>query len=249
MPSQRKSLRIRNMRISKSFIVLLALLLVSVGSAALVRAQEPASQERIATFKKTLHQSQVQLRNYEWIETTTVMLKGEVKSQKQNRCYYAADGKIQKVAIGSSPAPAQPSGGRLKRRIVAKKTEEMSQYMKDAVELVHRYVPPSPEMIQFAKDNGKAKFGVMEPNKVIQFNLNDIVKTGDLMSATLDIQANAILEIGVSTYLEDAQDGVKLAVLFKRLPDGTSYSSQTTLDARAKDIKVVVENSGHRKMN
>ncbi len=237
------------MRISKASIVLVGLLLVSVGSATLVSAQEPATQERIAAFKKALQQSQSQLRSYEWIETTTVMLKGEVKSQKQNRCYYGADGKIQKLAIGSSPAPAQPSGGRLKRRVVAKKTEEMSEYMKDAVELVHRYVPPSPEMIQFAKDNGKAKYGVMEPNKVIQFSLNDIVKTGDLMSATIDIQANSILEIDVSTYLEDAKDGVKLAVLFQRLPDGTSYSGRTTLDARSKDIKVVVENSGHRKMN
>lgn len=237
------------MRISKTFIVLVSFLLVSVGSATLVSAQEPASQERIATFKKTLQQSQAQLRKYEWIETTTVMLKGEVKSKTQNRCYYGADGKIQKVAIGTSPAPAQPSGGRLKRRIVAKKTEEMSQYMKDAVELVHRYVPPSPEMIQFAKDNGKAKYGVMEPNKVVQFSLNDIVKTGDLMSATIDIRANSILEMDVSTYLEDAKDGIKLVVLFKRLPDGTSYSSLTTLDARSKDIKVVVENSGHRKMN
>jgi len=225
------------------------LVVLTMGFAIGANAQEPASQERIAAFKKTLQQSQAQLRSYEWIETTTVMLKGEVKSQKQNRCYYDANGKVQKVAIGSPSASAQPSGGRLKRRIVAKKTEEMTQYMKDAVELIHRYVPPQPEMIQFAKDNGKAKYGVMEPNKVIQLSLNDIVKTGDLMSATVDIQSNSILGIDVSTYLEDAQDGIKLAVVFKRLPDGTSYSGQTTLDARSKDIKVVVENSGHRKLN
>jgi hypothetical protein len=30
------------------------------------------------------------------------------------------------------------------------------------------------------------------------------------------------------------------------LPDGTSYIAQTTLDAKAKNIRVVVENSGHR---
>lgn len=137
----------------------------------------------------------------------------------------------------------------MKRRVVAKKTDEMTDYMQRAVELIHRYVPPEPEMIQFAKDNGKAQFGVMEPNKVIQLNLHDIIKVGDLMSATLDIVANSILEIAVSTYLEDAQDGIKLAVQFQRLPDGTEFSGRTTLDAKAKNIKVVVENTGHRKMN
>lgn len=211
-------------------------------------AQEQASQERIAAFKKTLQQNQAQLRRYEWIETTTVMLKGEVKSQKQNRCYYGADGKVQKVEI-SATAPSQPSGGRLKRKIVAKKKEEMSDYMKQAVDLVHRYVPPDPAMIQFAKDKGKAHFDVFEPNKVIRLNLNDIIKVGDLMSATLDVQANVILNIDVSTYLDDAQDGIKLAVAFQQLPDGTNYSGRTTLDAKAKDIKVLVENTGHRAMN
>lgn len=211
--------------------------------------QQPASQERVAAFKKTLQQNQVRLRGYEWIETTTVMLKGEVKSQKQNRCYYGADGKVQKVQISSSPAAGEPSGGRLKRRIVAKKKEEMTDYMERAVSLIHRYVPPEPEMIQFAKDNNKAHFDVFEPNKVIRLNLNDIIKVGDLMTATLDVQANVILNIDVSTFLEDAQDGIKLAVAFQQLPDGTNYSGRTTLDAKSKDIKVIVENTGHRKAN
>ena len=232
----------------KRFINMAWAAALSIAACTLVSAQEPAVQERVAAFKQTLQKDQTQLRSYEWIETTTVMLKGEVKSQKQNRCYYGADGKIQKVQISASPQ-SQPSGGRLKRRIVAKKTGEMTDYMHQAVELIHKYVPPEPGMIQFAKDNGKAKVGVMEPDRVIQLNLNDIIKVGDLLSATLDIKANAILQIDVSTYLEDAQDGINLAVEFQRLPDGTGYSGRTTLDAKAKDIKVVVENSGHRKLN
>lgn len=37
-----------------------------------------------------------------------------------------------------------------------------------------------------------------------------------------------------------------LKVGFGRLPDGASYTAQTTLDAKAKNISVVVQNSGHR---
>jgi hypothetical protein len=39
---------------------------------------------------------------------------------------------------------------------------------------------------------------------------------------------------------------VTLDVRYARLPDGTSYIAQTTLEAAAKNIKVVVQNSGHR---
>jgi len=39
---------------------------------------------------------------------------------------------------------------------------------------------------------------------------------------------------------------VTLNVRFAALSDGTSYTAQTALEAKAKNIRVVVENSGHR---
>ena len=41
-------------------------------------------------------------------------------------------------------------------------------------------------------------------------------------------------------------DAVTLAVKFGALSDNTGYTAQTTLEAKAKNIRVVVENSGHR---
>ena len=52
--------------------------------------------------------------------------------------------------------------------------------------------------------------------------------------------------LSVATYLEKPEDAVTLAVRFGTLADGTSYTAQTTLDAKAKNIRVVIENSGHR---
>jgi predicted transposase YdaD len=82
----------------------IALLLASV----LVAAQGQAPQERVAALKQSLQESHAKLRTYEWIETTAISLKGEEKSRKQNRCYYGADGKVQKVPIDGGAAPAQP---------------------------------------------------------------------------------------------------------------------------------------------
>lgn len=216
-----------------------------------IMAQETEQQKRVAAFKQAVQQSMAGLRKYEWIETTTVMLKGEVKSQKQNRCYYGSDGKIQKVAVGEADSPPQEQskgrrGGRLKGRIIAKKKEEMTDYMKQAVDLVHQYIPPDPALIQYSKDAKKVVVESVDPNRVVRVSFHDFIKAGDLLSATLSIQPNAILDVNVSTWLESHTDGITLVVSFSQLPDGTSYSSRTTLDAKSKNIKVVVENSGHR---
>ena len=42
--------------------------------------QESEKEQRVATFQQAVQQSMAGLRKYEWIETTTVSLKGEVKS-------------------------------------------------------------------------------------------------------------------------------------------------------------------------
>jgi hypothetical protein len=214
--------------------------------------QGSEQEQRVATFKQAVQQSMAGLRKYEWIETTTVSLKGEVKSQKQNRCYYGADGRIQKVPIGeaASPPQEQPAGrrGRIKSRIIAKKKGEMTDYMKQAVSLVHQYVPPDPALIAYSKDTKKVAVEPVEPSRVVRVTFHDFIKAGDLLSATLNIQSNAILDINVSTWLESQQDGITLAVGFSQLPDGTSYSSRTILDAKSKNIKVVVENSGHHQL-
>lgn len=140
-------MRNRNKKLKLLPALLLGLLLIP----AVALGQETEQQQRVANFKQAVQQSMSGLRKYEWIEPTTVSLKGKVKSQKQNRCYYGADGRIQKVPIGEPAAPPQePSrgrGGRIKSRIVAKKTGEMTDYMKQAADLVHQYVPPDPALM------------------------------------------------------------------------------------------------------
>ena len=66
---------------------------------ALLLAQQPAPPEKVAAGKQSFQESQAKLRQFEWIETTAVSYKGEVKSKKQNRCYYGADGVLQKVPV------------------------------------------------------------------------------------------------------------------------------------------------------
>src|ERR1044071_7460717 len=71
----------------------------------------PTPQERAAALKQSMQESQAKLRQYEWTETTVVSLKGEEKARTQKRCYYGADGKVQKVPMGDAPAAKQPAAG------------------------------------------------------------------------------------------------------------------------------------------
>src|SRR5678815_6169811 len=75
--------------------------------AAHVGAQAPPSPDQmVATLKQNLAESQKRLSQYEWVETTTIRLKGEQKSSKQQRVYYGAEGKLTKTPMGETPAQA-----------------------------------------------------------------------------------------------------------------------------------------------
>jgi hypothetical protein len=91
-------------------------------------AQQPpdaaaGKKDHAAAVKESLQQSMATLRQYQWVETTVVSMKGEEKSRTQNSCYYGADGKLQKVPVA---APAQDEGKKkrgLRGKIVENKKE------------------------------------------------------------------------------------------------------------------------------
>jgi hypothetical protein len=209
--------------------------------------QQPGTSERAAMLKATVAASQAVLRQYEWIETTVVSLKGEEKSRKQARCYHGADGGVQRVEIGASPEPEKKRG--LRGRIAAKKKEELTDSMKSAVNLVRSYVPPSPAKIQAAREAGRVTIEVLDPGKRARLNFRDYGKQGDNLGVEVDLVSNRPLALKVATYLEDATDVVTLDVRMGQLNDGTTYPADVTLNAKTKDLTVNVQNTGYRKAN
>ena len=228
-------------------ICLLGAVLVSGGRIAGAQALQPSLPERIAALKTTLAASRANLRHYEWIETTIVSLNGEEKSRKQQRCYYGADGVLQKVVIDASPPPATKPG--LRGRIIANKKAELTDYMQNAVRLVKSYVPPDPSKIQAVKDAGKVGIDVLEPGKRALINFRDYEKAGDNLGVEIDLANNRIARVTVSTYLDSSADVVTLNAAMGQLDDGTAYASNITLNAQAKNLAVTVQNTGYRRTN
>jgi hypothetical protein len=230
-----------------------------LGIAPVLNAQQPApaAKDAVAALKQSLAQGQALIRKYEWVETTIISLKGEEKARKQNRVYYGADGKLQKTPIGEAAAPKEQasagrSGGRgrgkIKEQIVENKKEDMQEYMQKAVALVHEYLPPKPELIQAAKDAGRVTPQPQGAGRV-KLEIAQYLQPGDKLSIDVDAAGSKLLGVAVDTYLEKKDDPVTLAVQMATLPDGAFYAAQTTLDAKAKNIRVVIQNSGYRPLS
>ncbi len=227
-------------------ICLLVGMLAGWGIAA-AQAPPPSLQERVTAIKTAFAVSQANLRQYEWIETTVVSLNGEEKSRKQQRCYYGADGVLQKVLVDVSPPPATKPG--LRGRIIANKKAELTDYMQSAVGLVKSYVPPDPARIQAVKDAGNVTIQVLDPGKRAQINLHDYQKPGDNLAIVINLANNVVAQVGVSSYLDGPSDVVTLDAKMGQLNDGTIYTSDITLNGAAKNLTVTVQNTGYRKTN
>jgi hypothetical protein len=221
----------------------LSILLILLCAAA--QAQQPGAAERVDALKANLAASQAALRHYQWIETTNISLNGEVKSSVQKRCYYGVDGVLQKVEVSASSQAAPPPG--LRGRIAANKKEELTTYMQSAVALVKSYVPPDPAKIQAVKDAGDVSLQLAGSGAEVKLAFANYEKPGDSLDVSLNLANNQMTGLSVASYLDDPSDAVNLGVIMSALPDGTVYASETTLDAPAKNLTVVVQNSGYLK--
>ena len=212
-------------------------------------APPPAAtgQDRVAALKQSLASSAAALRKYEWMETTVVSMKGEEKSRKQNRCYYGADGKVQKVPVESAPAaPAKEKRG-VRGKVVANKKEEISDSMKEAIGLVKSYVPPDPARIQAAKDAGKVAVNPPDAQGKVQVVIKDYLKAGDSLSIDLNAAANTLAGLTVATFTDKEKNAVGLKVSMGALADGTTYPANIALDVKEQNMNVAITNTGYKK--
>jgi hypothetical protein len=209
------------------------------------QALQQEIQQKLATVKESVARNKASLRQYTWTEQDQILYKGEVKKTTQYICRYGADGKVQKTQLGQ-PAPEKHKRG-LRGKIVEEKTDEMKDYMQRAVALIHNYVPPSPEQMEAARQNGNVMVGGAGPGQ-IQLQLKNYVKQGDSMSFVFNQSTKSLTSVNVNSYLDDAKDAVSLQVTFQLLPDGTNYAANTVLNAPAKSIQVNLQNTNYQKL-
>ena len=221
-----------------------ALLVPLVAVAVTAQAQQPSpQQEKVAAFKQAQAANTAALKKYAWQETTQLALKGDVKSTTTSNCQYgAASGKPACTPAGPPP-PQKEEGGRLKERVVEKKTDEMKAYMDSVKTLIGMYVPPSSEKIEAAMKSGNLSITPDPATGNNRFTITNYAQKGDALNITVNPTTHLIQAVNVDTWLNDPSAKVTLAVTYATLPGGASYAAQKVINATAKSITVTVTSS------
>jgi hypothetical protein len=210
-----------------------------------VVAQNAAVQARLAEIKQASAANKEALSHYTWQESQTISIKGEVKKQQQYLVRVGPDGQQQKSEINAQPA-AQPSGGRLKQHIVAKKTAEFKDYGEQIADLARQYTQPDPSRLQQALQQGNVSLQLGGDESQVTLTIKNYIKPNDSVTLVFSKQQKAIQSIRVATYLDDPKDAVTIAAQFAKLPNGINHVSGTQINGASKQLTVVTQNSNYQ---
>ncbi len=222
---------------------MMSIITVAVLAAVPTFPQNPDLQQKLAAVKQAAAENKQRLLQYQWIETTQLTLKGDPKPPTKNLCQYGPGGTVQKTQIGVAP---EPSGGRMKQRIVKKKKAEIQDYMQDVKSVLSLYLPPDPQRMQMAYQAGKVFFNPIPGG--MNLVMMNYAQPNDKMTITFDTATKKITGLSINTYMGQEKDAVTLQVQMGSLPDGTNYELQTVLTATAKQLVVTTTNSNFQKL-
>jgi hypothetical protein len=221
----------------------LAIALVTVAGALVVSAQNPELQQKVAEVKEAMAANKQALAQYTWQEQVTVSLKGDVKKQEHFQVRLGPDGKPQKQSLDAPQAPAAPSGGRVKQRVIEKKKDEYKDYVDQIKALIQQYVPPDKDMLGQAAQKGNIALGPAGAPGQYRLVLTNYVKQGDNMTLVFDKGRKALVGVTIASYLSDPKDAVNVSVTYAAIPGGPNHVASQSIDGVSKQLTIVIANS------
>jgi hypothetical protein len=223
----------------------IALAGVVVLNGAIATAQSPQMVEKLMAIKTAMDANKQRLAQYTWQESETISIKGEVKDTKIYQVQMV-NGQQQKTLVNNEQAQSGGREGRLKERIIEKKTEEYEQYGQQIGALAKQYTAPNPEALMQAKQAGNISLQLGA--STVSLVIKNYVKQGDSMTMTVSEQTHSPVSVQVNSYLNDPSDAVTINAQFARLPDGTNHVASTLINGVSKELTVNEVNSNYQKM-
>jgi len=212
----------------------------------LLRSQTPvaseALQQKTQAMQQAAAQNEQKLHQYQWIETTTVTLKGTPRPPKQSICRYSPYGTLVKTPIGAQGGLPPVSGGPVRRHIAEKKIEEAQEELAATRGLTELYLPLNPTALKQALQTRRIDLE-HEPTGGNALVINDFAKPGDRLRLDIDTATLQIRRITVRSYFSSPTDAFTATVQFSALEDGVTYPSITTIDAPAKKLSITTVSS------
>lgn len=186
-------------------------------------------------------------RQYTWKSRTELKLKGESKSVKLEQVRYDANGQLLKTPIDTGAQQAQqPSGGRLKQRVIAKKKEEFGELIKGLAGLVTSYAHMPQDKMQAFTQNATFKPGQGQDAGAIQIAGQPGIAAGDSLTLWVDKSTMLFNRIAINSVYD--KEPVTVGAAYATTPTGLNYMAKATVDYPSKGVQLIVDNYEYKSL-
>jgi len=186
------------------------------------------------------------LKAFSYQQRMQLQVKGETKKVTLNQMNYDINGNQQKTLLSEQPgAESQPTGGRLKRRIVAKKKGEFKEMMEEIAALVKSYTELPPEQLQAALKQASFSPGEGDMAGSVQITMRNVLHSGDSMTIWIDRTAMLYRRAVIATAYEG--NPVTTTANYAMLPGGQVYMGQAILNYPKKQVVVEIDNLNYQR--
>jgi hypothetical protein len=167
-----------------------------------------------------------------------VSVKDEVKQTTVYRVQLGSDGKPVKSVL------SQSSGGGTQRRfgIRHRVEQDYKQYAQSVGALAQIYTQLNPSVIKQLYAQGRLS---LRPagSGYAQIVMSGYLKPGDSVVLTRTSSPKELVGYNVSSYLSEPSDAVTIQAHFGRLPDGTRYVSNVTVNGQSMSLAIAQQSS------
>lgn len=186
------------------------------------------------------------LRAFSYQQRMQLQLKGETKKVTLNQMTYDINGNLQKTLLSEQPpAGAQPSGGRIKRRVVARKTGEFKEMMDEIAALVKSYTELPPERLQASLKEAAFSAGQGDMDGSVQIVMQNVIQKGDSITIWIDRTTMLYRRALIATTYEG--NPVTTTANYATLTSGEGHMAQAILNYAKKEVVVQIDNSDYQR--
>jgi hypothetical protein len=192
------------------------------------------------------------LKAFVWQQRMQLQLKGETKKTTLNQLNYDVGGNLQKTLLSEQPPPdaaPPPTGGgrlrgRIKQKVVAKKTGEFKELMDGIASLVKSYTELQPQQLQSALKQAAFSPGQGDMNGSVQIKMANLLQQGD--SLTIWIDEGALLFRKIAIVSSYDKKPVTATANYSVLPSGQVYMAQAIVNYPEKEVVVEINNLNYQ---
>ena len=190
------------------------------------------------------------LKAFTWQQHLQLQLKGETKKITLSQMTYDMNGNLQKTLLSEQTAADSDQssgggrGGRLKKRVVAKKKGEFKEMMEGISSLVKSYTELPPEQLQAALKQAAISQGNGEMQGAIQIQLTGVLQQGDSLTLWIDETTMLFRRVAIATKYD--KNPVTATANYAALPTGQAYMAQAILNYPKKQVVVQIDNLNYQ---